>query len=124
MTPRSFVRAFALVCVVRSLTPSPNIAAQVARDTSANARLRALYTAEWTWRQREMARRSDDPGEAGASDHFPRVDAASQQARLAYWTRALASLDSIPLARLSPDVRVNADVFRSWFLALANDVMF
>ena len=124
MTPRSLVRAFALVCLVRSLAPSPSVAAQGARDTSADGRLRALYTAEWTWRQREMARRSDDPGEAGASDHFPRVDAASHQARLAYWTRALASLDSIPLARLSPEERVNADVFRTSIQALANDVTF
>ena len=124
MTPRSLVRAFALVCLVRSLAPVPSVAAQGARDTSADGRLRALYTAEWTWRQREMARRSDDPGEAGASDHFPRVDAASHQARLAYWTRALASLDSIPLARLSPEERVNADVFRTSIQALANDVTF
>ena len=46
---------------------------------SADGRLRALYTAEWTWRQQEMARRSDAPGDAGAADHFPKVDAASQQ---------------------------------------------
>jgi uncharacterized protein (DUF885 family) len=91
---------------------------------SADARLRALYTAEWTWRQREMARRSDEPGEAGASDHFPRVDAASQQARLAYWTRALATLDSIPLAQLSAEERVNAQVFGTSVRALANDVKF
>jgi len=32
----------------------------------------------WTWRLREMAR-TDQPGEAAATDHFPRVDAASQE---------------------------------------------
>jgi uncharacterized protein (DUF885 family) len=103
---------------------STSAAAQPARETSADGRLRALYTAEWTWRQREMARRSDESGEAGASDHFPRVDAATQQARLAYWTRALATLDSIPLAPLSPEERVNADVFRTSIKALANDMRF
>ena len=41
------------------------------------------------------------PGEAGARDRLPRVDAASQQARLAYWTRALATLDGIPFDELS-----------------------
>jgi uncharacterized protein (DUF885 family) len=91
---------------------------------SADARLRALYTEEWTWRRQEMARSSDQPGDAGASDHFPRVDAASQQARLAYWTRALATLDGIPFDQLSPDEKVNAQIFRTSITALANDVKF
>jgi uncharacterized protein (DUF885 family) len=122
MSQSSLVRAFLIsLCV---LVPASRAVAQAARDTSPDARLRALYTAEWTWRQREMARRSDEPGDAGASDHFPRVDAASQQARLAYWTRALATLDGIPLARLSAEERVNADVFRTSIQALANDVRF
>lgn len=95
-----------------------------AQGTTADARLRALYTAEWHWRQREMARRNDEPGDAGAADRFPRVDPASQQARLAYWTRALAALDSIPVHELSPDERINAEVFRVSIRALANDIRF
>ena len=39
----------------------------------------------------------------GSNDGFPRVDAASQQARLAYWTRALTTLDAIPFDELSPE---------------------
>ncbi|HXW07454.1 MAG TPA: DUF885 family protein [Vicinamibacterales bacterium] len=91
---------------------------------SADARLRALYTDEWTWRQRELARRGDQPGGAGASDRFPRVDAASQQARLAYWTRTLTTLDTIPFDELSAEEKVNAQVFRASLRALANDVRF
>ncbi|NUQ11675.1 MAG: DUF885 family protein [Gemmatimonadaceae bacterium] len=52
------------------------------------------------------------------------VDPASQQARLAYWTRALAALDSIPVHELSPDERINAEVFRVSIRALANDIRF
>jgi uncharacterized protein (DUF885 family) len=52
------------------------------------------------------------------------VDAASQQARLAYWTRVLAALDSIPFDRLSPEERINAQVFRTSLRALANDIRF
>src|SRR5687768_17407120 len=107
------------VCAVTA----PDAAAQTG-DTTADGRLRALYTAEWNWRKREMARRNDEPGDAGADDHFPRVDAASQQARLAYWTRTLAALDSIPVDRLSPEEQVNAAVFRTSIIALANDVRF
>ena len=92
--------------------------------TSADARLRTLYTEEWKWRQQEMARSSDQPGEAGASDHFPKVDAESQQARLAYWTRALATLDRIPFDELSPEEKVNAQIFRTSIRALATDVRF
>ncbi len=81
--------------------------------TSADARLRALYTDEWTWRQQWQ------PG-----DRFPSVDAASQQARLAYWTKTLAALDGIAFDQLSPEERVNAEVFRTSIRALATDVKF
>jgi uncharacterized protein (DUF885 family) len=95
-----------------------------AQGRSADERLRALYTAEWTWRQQEMARRSDEPGDAGAAAHFPKVDPASQQRRREYWQRALATLDSIPLNQLSPEERINAQVFRTSIRALANDILY
>ena len=90
---------------------------------SADARLRALYTEEWNWRQQQLARGGGQPG-AGEADRFPNVDAASQQSRLAYWTRALATLDSIPLDELSAEEKVNAHVFRASIRALANDIRF
>jgi len=96
----------------------------MSQGTNADARLRALYTAEWQWRQQEMARISDAPGDAGAADHHPRVDAASQASRYAYWQRTLAALDSIPLDQLSPEERINAQVFATSIRALANDVKF
>jgi uncharacterized protein (DUF885 family) len=92
--------------------------------SSPDARLRALYTEEWNWRQKEMARVGDQYGGAGGSDHLPRVDASSQQARLSYWTKALSTLDSIPIDQLSPDEKVNAQVFRASIRALANEVRF
>jgi uncharacterized protein (DUF885 family) len=101
------------------LLPASPLAAQ---DTgSADARLRALYTAEWEWRQSELSPRSDG---SAFPDRFPRVDAASQQARLAHWTGVLAALDSIPLDRLSPEERINAQVLRASLRALANDIRF
>ena len=111
-----------VLCGILVLLPVP---AETQRDTrSADARLRALYTEEWNWRRAEMGRRSDEPGEAGASDRFPKVDAASQQARLAYWTRTLATLDSIPLVELSPEEKVNAQVFRASIHAFSNEIKF
>jgi uncharacterized protein (DUF885 family) len=90
---------------------------------SADARLRALYTEEWTWRQQQIAG-SDQYAAARASDGFPRVDPGSQQARLAYWTRTLEALDAIPFDQLSAEEHVNAQVFRASIRALANDVKF
>jgi len=122
---RSFARSV-LTCLVlcAPLVLSPPAAWTQGDATSADARLRALYTEEWNWRRTELARAGDQPGEAGASDHFPRVDAASQQARLAYWTRTLATLDSVPFDQLSPEEKVNAQIFRTSIRALANDVKF
>ena len=104
-----------VLCAVFVLVP---VAAHTERQAgSADARLRALYTEEWTWRQQEM-------GGGGSNASFPRVDAATQQARLAYWTKALATLDTIPFADLSPEEKVNAQVFRASIRALADDVRF
>jgi hypothetical protein len=87
---RSALTSFVL-CGVGVLVPVP---AETQRDTSsADARLRALYTEEWNWRRQEMARSSDQPGEAGASDHFP-------------------------LDELSPVEKVNAQVFRHFHDAI------
>jgi uncharacterized protein (DUF885 family) len=108
-----------LCLIVLSLSSAP----AGAQAPPPDARLAALYTEEWTWRLREMAR-TDQPGEAAATDHFPRVDAASQQARLTYWTRALATLDSIPFDSLTAEGKINAQVFRATVTALANDVRY
>jgi uncharacterized protein (DUF885 family) len=94
------------------------------QSPNADARLKALYTAEWQWRQQEMARVSDAPGDAGAADHLPKVDPTSQARRYAYWQRTLAALDSIPLDQLSSEERINAQVFGTSIRALANDVKF
>jgi uncharacterized protein (DUF885 family) len=121
---KSFIRSALTSLILSGLALLPT-SAETQRDTrSADARLRALYTGEWNWRRQEMGRSSDQPGEAGESDHFPRVNAASQQARLAYWTRTLATLDSIPLDELSRVEKVNAQAFRASIRALSNDLKF
>ena len=120
----SFVTRCLLTCMVFGAALSPSIVETQPESTSADARLRALYTEEWNWRRKEMARGGDQPGEAGASDHFPRVDAASQQARLDYWTQTLKTLDSIPFDELSAEEKVNAQIFRTSIRALASDVSY
>jgi uncharacterized protein (DUF885 family) len=121
-----------LLVAVSALTPCSSIAAQaVDSSRTADARLKALYTAEWEWRQREFARNDGPRGEAGGgggggggATRFAPVDAATQQRRLTYWTTVLAALDSIPFTELSADEQVNAQVFRTSIRADANDIRF
>ena len=90
MTTRVRMIAFLLLSLMG--LPVAQLAAAQA-TSSADERLRSLYNAEWEWRQQEFARHPGEVGRGITADHLPRVDAASQQARLAYWTRALATLD-------------------------------
>src|SRR5512145_114796 len=108
----------ALLGFLLALAPwSPVPTAQAPADTSADARLRALYTEEWSWRQKEGLR-------GGDNDRFPRIDAASQQARLAYWTKTLAALDAIPFDQLSAEEKINAQIFRTALRELVSDIQY
>jgi uncharacterized protein (DUF885 family) len=89
------------------------LVAQNATPSDADRRLKTLYDTEWDWRQKEEARVPGQYGRHAADDHLPRVDAASQRKRLEYWQKTLAELDKIPLAQLSPEEKINAQVFRA-----------
>ena len=126
MSKTSFVLRLVLASTVLG-TPAAHAAqaqgVSAAAASSADARLRNLYNSEWEWRQKERARvKGFGPG--ALADHLPKVDAASQQARLAYWTKVLAELDKIPTAQLSPEERINAAVFRTSIEGLADEARF
>ena len=123
MSRSAFVRTLLTAVILSTLLGLAPDAAQRG-GTSADAQLRALYTDEWNWRQGQLLRGSDQYGAAAPSDRFPRVDAGSQQARLAYWTKTLTALEAIPLDQLSPEEKVNAQVFRTTIRAFANDVKY
>ncbi len=92
-----------------------------AQTATADTRLKALYEAEFAWRRAEEGRLPGF-GPESAGDRLPRVDPASQAARLKYWERTLAELDRIPLSDLSPEERVNAQVFRTMVETSADEV--
>jgi uncharacterized protein (DUF885 family) len=100
----------------------PPPAATTAAPGSADARLQTLYNREWAWRQQELGR--GDRGDDAGSDHLPHVDAKTQAAHLAYWTQALHELDQIPAGQLSPEEKINAEVFRRSVQTLADDARF
>lgn len=107
-----------LFSAVIALLASP-VVAQPAPQ-SADARLKALYDAEWAWRQKEFARREGDGPDDASADHLMRVDAKSQEARVKYWQDKLTELDKIPLDQLSHEEQINAAVFRTSLDAFVN----
>ena len=78
---------------------------------SADAPFKALYTKEWAWRQKEYAH-GDEGDSARLAAYLPKVDAASQAKRLAYWQDVRKALDAIPRADLSAEQQVNYAVYR------------
>ncbi|MGH7027071.1 DUF885 domain-containing protein [Brevundimonas sp.] len=104
---------------VPAMAASPSSGAtapEVAADADAAevaARFKALYEADWAFLRGEDG--SDPDGEGGwrEASRLPRVDAASQQARVEHAVKTLAALEALPLARLSDEDRVNAAVLKT-----------
>lgn len=84
--------------------------AALAAPRDADARFRAIYTAEWQWRQSEMP--GDEDSLQPVRPNLPRVDAASQEARLRHWLDVRRQLQDIRRASLSPKEQLNYDVYK------------
>jgi uncharacterized protein (DUF885 family) len=95
------------VCFVVVLMSTPSCGA-TQRD--ADARLMAIYTTEWQWREQQLADAEDS--QRPIVDHLPKADPATQQMRLHYWEDVQKKLDAIDRAALSPKEQVNYDVYR------------
>jgi len=121
---RAFLFSAALAATVSAPAVAQTAPAAAPAAQSADARLRALYEAEWAWRQKEFARRQGDTAYGASSDHLPRVDAASQAARVKYWQDTLAELDKIPVDQLSHEEQINAAVFRTSLEAFVTEGKF
>jgi uncharacterized protein (DUF885 family) len=105
----------ALLCAGLALTT-------LARADSADDRFKALYTAEWNWRQQQFGGSDDEDHDSDpANNHLPDVGVAAQKARLAYWHDVLKQLDAIPTAQLSAENRVNLAVYRPQVQDLARE---
>jgi uncharacterized protein (DUF885 family) len=86
------------------------------KTDSADARLQQIYTAEWQWREQQFPDNED--AQKPIQDHLPKVDPASQEARLSKWQEVLKELDAIPRAELSPAQQLNYDVYHPQIEAL------
>jgi uncharacterized protein (DUF885 family) len=83
--------------------------AAAAADT-ADARFRAIYTAEWTWREQQFPDNED--AQRKIQDHLPKTDPATQAMRLRMWQDVLRKLDAVRSTELSPAEQLNYAVYR------------
>ena len=93
-----------------------------AADTGADAKFKAIYTREWNWREAQFA--DDEDGALGIQNHLPRVDAATQAMRLAYWQNVLKSVDAINPKSLSRENQINYAVYKPQIETLIADQKF
>ena len=107
---RTVILAIALTATLPAWTASAADHPVVA-PSEADSRLKALYDSEWAWRAKEFGDPDDDM--TSRANYLPRVDPATQKQRLAYWTKTLADLNTIPIAQLSPAEKINEGVFRA-----------
>ncbi|HKD21156.1 MAG TPA: DUF885 family protein [Rhizomicrobium sp.] len=95
----------------------------MAAGNDADAKFKAIYTREWAWREQQFAGEDDDDRRKIA-DHLPKVDAATQAMRLAYWQNVMHALDGISPASLSHDAQVDYAVYKPQIQVLINDQLF
>ena len=97
-----------------------------AADANADAKFKAIYEKEWAWRQSQRGEEEDDS--AGAyrkvNAELPKVDAATQEAKLNYWADVLQQLDAISPSNLSPAEQVNYAVYRAQIQDAVNSQKF
>ncbi len=86
-----------------------------AAEVDADAAFRAIYQAEWAWRQTQWP--NDDDATQPVQAHLPRADSTTEGVRRTYLEGVLRQLDAIPRDRLSPAERINYDVYRPEIVA-------
>src|SRR5262249_13441045 len=82
----------------------------LAKEQSADERLRAVYTEEWKWRVGQFP--GPEGGVKPVPDRLPKVDPATEEMRLRYWRGGLYKRRDISRGQLLPGERINYDVHR------------
>lgn len=100
-----------------------SFAAPVLAD-DANHRFQEIARREYAWRQAQFAGADDEDGPAKPSDRLPKVDAATQATREAYWAKVVEQLSAIDPKQLKGEDPVNYAVFRQQVEVLLADQRF
>jgi uncharacterized protein (DUF885 family) len=85
-------------------------------------RFKDLYTQEWSWREAQRLDEDEDQTAAHKEirSQLPRVNAATQQARLAHWSAVMKQLDAIQPGSLHPEDRTNYSIYKAQIQVLIN----
>jgi len=98
------------------------LSGNASRASDADARLKAIYTTEWKWRDDQLPDNEDS--QKPIRDHLPKVDPASQAMRLRTWQDVLQKLGSIRREELSAAEQLNYDVYRPQIETLITQLRF
>lgn len=88
---------------------------------SADAQFKAIYEAEWAWRDAQLIA---DSWDGPIRDRMPQIDEQTQAARLAYWDATLTKLAKVRVDHLSPKARADYGVYGLQITTLANSQRF
>ena len=100
------------IFVVAGVAASLLGATAAAADPATEARFKAIYTTEWAWRLKQ-AETDEDDSSGKVRPRLPDLTPAAQAARLAYWQKVRADLDTVPVANLTPESQVNYGIYRA-----------
>jgi len=119
---RNTIWLAAALAAMGSVTLGPM--ASAADANGANERFKAIYTAEWTWRQQQFpgADEEEREGSGARADRLPSVVAATQAARAKYWQDVLDKLATLPATELSDENRVNLAVYKPQLTNFVADI--
>lgn len=110
-------RGLIMMAAIAAVAIAPPASAQHrAAATTADARFKSIYEAEYSWRLAQQAPSEDRPATAAA--RLPDVGPAAQAARLARWTAVSRQLATIKPATLSADAQIDYAVYKGQIDAL------
>ena len=98
--------------------------AQAPTPNTADQRFKTIYEAEWAWRSQQFPGTNDDKDRRPRIDSLPKIDAATQKQRMAYWNDVLRQLDAIPVDELSAAEQINYAIYRPQIANMAAAIRF
>ena len=117
------IRRTSTLCIFMVLASA---AVARAQESATDVHFKQIYTDDWAWR-RSSTGSADDESEGrgrGVRAHLPKVDLATQEAKLQHEQQVLRELDTVDVKQLSPANQVNYEVFRPQIEVLLNQQKF
>src|SRR5580698_9898717 len=116
-----FMKRVSTLALLLALTASINAQKPLATPNPTDTKFTAIYTAEAKWQRAQRGYESPEDERRGRlSPHLPKVDPATQQAKLVFWTGILKQLDELDPHQLSPAEQLNYKVYRAQIVVEIN----